>query len=63
MWLRPRRIRGPAKLDEERITPERICTSTGDGTLAVLDETPFATEDELAERVDCEQVRPGAARR
>ena len=50
--------------------PERIYTSSGDGTLEALEETPFPTEDELQaliaehpELLDGEQIRPGDARR
>ncbi len=50
--------------------PERIYTSTGEGNLEALEETPFSTEDELQkliaehpELLDGEQIRPGDARR
>ena len=50
--------------------PERIYTSSGDGALEALEETPFPTEDELQaliaehpEQLDGEQIRPGDARR
>ena len=50
--------------------PERIYTSTGDGKLEALEETPFPTEDALQaliaehpELLDGEQIRPGDARR
>lgn len=50
--------------------PERIYTSTEDGKLKALDETPFSTEDELQaliaehpELLDGEQIRPGDPRR
>ena len=50
--------------------PERIYTSTGDGKLEALEETPFPTEDEFQaliaehpELLDGEQIRPGDARR
>ena len=46
--------------------PERIYTSTGDGKLEALEETPFPTEDEFQaliaehpESLDGEQIRPG----
>ena len=49
---------------------ERIYTSTGEGGLEPLEETPFPTEDELQqliaehpELLDGEQIRPGNARR
>ena len=45
--------------------PERIYTSTGDGKLEALEETPFPTEDALQaliaehpELLDGEQIRP-----
>ena len=50
--------------------PERIYTSSGDGKLEALEETPFPKEDELQaliaehpELLDGEQIRPGDARR
>ena len=50
--------------------PERIYTSTGEGNLEALEETPFSTEDELQkliaehpELLDGEQIRPGDALR
>ena len=50
--------------------PERIYTSSANGQFSALDETPFATEDELQalvaehpEILDGEQIRPGDARR
>ena len=50
--------------------PERIYTSSGDGKLEALEETPFFKEDELQaliaehpELLDGEQIRPGDARR
>lgn len=50
--------------------PERIYTSSTNGRFSALDETPFATEDELQalvakhpEILDGEQIRPGDARR
>ena len=50
--------------------PERIYTSTEEGRLKALDETPFSTEDELQaliaehpELLDGEQIRPGDPRR
>ncbi len=48
--------------------PERIYTSSGDGQLNAIDESPFSTEDELQalvakhpELLDGEQIRPGDA--
>ena len=50
--------------------PEKIYTSTIEGNLEALEETPFSTEDELQaliaehpELLDGEQIRPGDARR
>ncbi len=50
--------------------PERIYTSTEEGTLKALNETSFSTEDELQkliakhpELLDGEQIRPGDPRR
>ncbi|MXX06553.1 MAG: hypothetical protein F4Z71_07305, partial [Gammaproteobacteria bacterium] len=50
--------------------PERIYTSSVSGQFNALDETPFASEDELQKLVaehpeilDGEQIRPGDARR
>ena len=50
--------------------PERIYTSSGDGKLEALEETPFPKEDDLQaliakhpELLDGEQIRPGDARR
>lgn len=50
--------------------PERIYTSDKAGSLEALEETPFASEDELQtliadhpELIDGEQIRPGDARR
>ena len=50
--------------------PDRIYTSTDEGALEALQETPFSSEDELQaliadhpELLDGEQISPGAARR
>ena len=50
--------------------PERIYTSVDDGALEILEETPFASEDDFQaliaehpELLDGEQIRPGDARR
>ena len=68
--MAPRRIGAPPNPGDERIVPERVYTSAGDGTLEALEETPSPTEDELQaliaqppELLDGEQIRPGDARR
>ena len=55
---------------EEHPMPERIYTSSKQGKLEALAETPFSSEDELQaliakhpELLDGEQIRPGDARR